>query len=66
MWEPTAAEKEAEEQCEMLEDVKAVSCEVQQYEDDRLENFDGKMTDMVSFWNVCSFHWASFTVRPDF
>ena len=58
-----AAEKEAEEQHKMLEDVKAVSHELQRYEDNGLEKFDRKMMDMV--WNVCSLHWASFIVRPD-
>lgn len=56
--EATVAEKEAEERREMLEDIKIVAREVQRYEDDGLEKFDGKMTDMVSYWNVRSLHWV--------
>ena len=54
--EMTAAEKQAQEDREEAEDLRIVLRELQRYEEDGLEDFEGKMTDMVSFWNVSLSH----------
>ena len=50
--EMTAAEKQAQEDCEDTEDLRIVLRELQRYEEDGLKDSEGKMTDMVCFWNV--------------
>ena len=50
--EMTAEEKQAEEERADAEDLRVALRELQRYEDDGLEKFEGKMSDMVSFWSV--------------
>ncbi|EDR13320.1 uncharacterized protein LACBIDRAFT_309052 [Laccaria bicolor S238N-H82] len=50
--EMTAEEKRAEEERADAEDWRVALHELQRYEEDGLKKFEGKMSDMVSYWNI--------------